>query len=107
MTQGESLSPTIFNLLVDAVVRHWEYLVAEQAGGGGISNDTNDMAQLAGRMIRARDNSQQQAEEGRDPVPRPYPSMISRQLDLSKALYALCRSRKIAWSTAFLMNTTY
>ena len=25
--------PTIFNLVVDAVVRHWEYLMAEGAWG--------------------------------------------------------------------------
>ena len=27
-TQGYSLSPTIFNVVVDAVVHHWESLVA-------------------------------------------------------------------------------
>ena len=34
-TQGDQLSPTIFNVVVDAVVRHGEFLVAEQEGGGG------------------------------------------------------------------------
>ena len=29
MTQVESLSPTIFNVVVDAVVRHWVFLVDE------------------------------------------------------------------------------
>ena len=29
VTQGYSLSPTIFNVMVDAVVRHWESLVAK------------------------------------------------------------------------------
>ena len=32
MAQGDPLSPTIFNVVVDAVVCHLEYLVAE--GGG-------------------------------------------------------------------------
>ena len=34
VTQGDPLSPTIFNVVVDAVVRHWKYLlVAEREGG--------------------------------------------------------------------------
>ena len=31
MTQGDPLSPTIFNVVVDAVVRHWVTLVVEDA----------------------------------------------------------------------------
>ena len=31
--QGYPLFPTIFDVAMDAVVRHWESLVAEQAGG--------------------------------------------------------------------------
>ena len=27
VTQGDPLSPTIFNVVVDAVVSHWEYLL--------------------------------------------------------------------------------
>ena len=27
VTQGDPLSPTILNVVVDAVVRHWEYLL--------------------------------------------------------------------------------
>ena len=35
VTQGDPLSPTIFNVVVDAVVRHWiEGLVAETAEKG-------------------------------------------------------------------------
>ena len=33
VTQGYPLFPTIFDVAMDAVVRHWESLVAEQAGG--------------------------------------------------------------------------
>ena len=33
MTQGHSLFPTIFNAVVDTVVRNWVSLVAEYAGG--------------------------------------------------------------------------
>ena len=34
MTQCYPLSPTIFNVVVDAMVRHWEsLLVAEREGG--------------------------------------------------------------------------
>ena len=31
VTQGKSLSPTIFNVVVDAVVRHWVKLEVEDA----------------------------------------------------------------------------
>ena len=30
VTQGDTLLPTIFNVVVDAVVRHWKSLVAER-----------------------------------------------------------------------------
>ena len=33
MTQGEPLSPTIFNVVADAVVHHWISLVAEGEEG--------------------------------------------------------------------------
>ena len=63
MTQGEPLFPTIFNVVVEVVVRHWEYWVAERAGEGSI-DDNDDAAQPAGNMIWARDDGQRQAEEG-------------------------------------------
>ena len=31
MTQGDPLSPTIFNVLVDAVMQHWVKVVVEGA----------------------------------------------------------------------------
>ena len=34
VTQVGPLSPTTFNVVVDAVVFHWDSLAAEQAGGG-------------------------------------------------------------------------
>ena len=33
MTQGEPLSPTIFNVVVDSVVHHWISLVEGGVGG--------------------------------------------------------------------------
>ena len=30
MTQGDPLSPTIFNMVVDAVVRHWVTMVLDE-----------------------------------------------------------------------------
>ena len=50
-------------MVVDAVVRHWESLVAEWAGGVS-RNDNCDMAQTAGRKILERDNGRRRAEEG-------------------------------------------
>ena len=51
VTQGDPLSPTIFNVVVDAVVRHWEYLVAERERGDN-SKDKGDVAQTSGRTIQ-------------------------------------------------------
>ena len=31
VTQGDPLSPTIFNVVVDAVVRHWVYRIVDEA----------------------------------------------------------------------------
>ena len=31
VTQGDPLSPTIFNVVVDAVVRHWVHVIMEDA----------------------------------------------------------------------------
>ena len=31
VTQGDPLSPTIFNVVVDAVVRHWVTVMSESA----------------------------------------------------------------------------
>ena len=47
MTQGDPLSPTIFNLVVDVVVRHWLLLATQEAeirgGTGGGSADTRPL----------------------------------------------------------------
>ena len=55
VTQGVPLLPTIFNMLVDAVVRHWESLVVELVGWDS-SDDNSNMAQPAGRKIWEREN---------------------------------------------------
>ena len=47
MTQGYLLSPTIFNVLMDTVVRHWEYLMAEESVGDDRDNRSGgEVAQL-------------------------------------------------------------
>ena len=58
----DPLSPTIFNMVVDVVIRHWESLVAEQVGVVS-SNDNSDKLQPNGRKIREMDEGQQWAEE--------------------------------------------
>ena len=35
VTQGDPLSPTIFNVVVDAVVRHWVHVIMEDAEAQG------------------------------------------------------------------------
>ena len=55
VTQGNPLYPTILNVVVDAVVCHWEsVLVAEreEQEGGYSSGDIGDRTQMAGRTIR-------------------------------------------------------
>ena len=57
MTQGDPLSTTIFNVVVDAVVRHWESLMVE--GGGGDDRDSSrdeEATQPARRTTRACNN---------------------------------------------------
>ena len=39
MTQGDLLSPTIFNVVVDAVVRHWVTMVLAAADNRGERED--------------------------------------------------------------------
>ena len=39
VTQGDPMLPTIFNMVVEAVVCHWEYLVAEREGGDSSRED--------------------------------------------------------------------
>ena len=50
--QGDPLLPTIFDVVVDAVVRHRESLVAERDGGDS-SDGEGDVAE---RTIQDRDN---------------------------------------------------
>ena len=67
VTQGDPLSPTIFNVVVDAVVCHWESLMVderEKQDEGKSSNEKGDEAQTAGSTIRDRDDGNQWAEEG-------------------------------------------
>ena len=64
VTQGDPLSPTIFNVVVDVVVRHWESLLVAEQGGGESSDDEGNRAQMAGRKIQDRDGRRQWSEEG-------------------------------------------
>ena len=57
MTQGESLLPKIFNVLVEAVVSHWSYMMTEGDGDDDRDNISGDeAAQTARQTIRACDN---------------------------------------------------
>ena len=62
ITQGDPLLPTIFKVVVDTVVCHWESLVAEQEGGDS-SGDKGDVVQTMGRKIQFQDDGRRQAEE--------------------------------------------
>ena len=64
VTQGNPLLPTIFNVVVETVVCHWEYLLVTELEGGDSSGDKGDGAKKAGRKIWERDDSQQCVEEG-------------------------------------------
>ena len=63
-TQGNPLSPTIFNVVVEAVVCHWESVLVMEREGGESSNNKVDRTQMAGRKIWDRDDESQWVEEG-------------------------------------------
>ena len=63
VTQGDPLSSTIFNVVVDAVVCHWGYLLVAEHEGGKISSDEVDRTQTAGGKIRYQDDGIQWEEE--------------------------------------------
>ena len=65
VTQGNPLSPTIFNVVVDAVVFHLESLVAEREGEDSIG-DEGDVAKTEGRKIWDQDDDRRRAEEGQE-----------------------------------------
>ena len=44
MNQEETLLPNIFNVVVEAVVLHWEYLVSEGGGDDGRYNISRNEA---------------------------------------------------------------
>ena len=54
MTKGGALLTTIFNVVVNTVVRHWESLVAEGSRGG--ISDNNEVEHPVGRTFRAVNN---------------------------------------------------
>ena len=62
VTQGDPLLPTIFNVVVDAEVCHWEYLVAEREGGDR-SDEEGGVAQMTCRTIRDIYDGQLRAED--------------------------------------------
>ena len=65
VTKGNPLLTTIFNVVVDAVVCHWEFLMAEGDGGDERDDRSGDKAaQLARWMIRARMYGRRRTEEG-------------------------------------------
>ena len=55
---------TIFNVVVDVVVCHWESLLMAEREGVDISGDKGYGAQTAGRKIWDQNDGRQQAEEG-------------------------------------------
>ena len=56
VTQGDRLLPTIFNVVVDAVVFHWESLLVAEQEEGYSSGDEGNGAQTVGRTIQDQDD---------------------------------------------------
>ena len=63
MTQGNQLSPTIFNVVVDALVCHWESLPVAKWEGGKSSSEKVDGTQTSRRTIRDLYDRKQWSEE--------------------------------------------
>ena len=59
LTQGYPLSPTIFNVVVDVVVRHWGPLLMAEQEGGESSGAEGDGSETAGRKILEQDERKQ------------------------------------------------
>ena len=59
---GDPLSPTIFNVVVDTVVRHWESLMTE--GAGRDDNSGDKVAKPEQRTLRAGGDGRRRTEEG-------------------------------------------
>ena len=49
MTQGDPLSPTIFNVVVDAVVRHWVTMTLAEADSD-VLGETNNGGKCGGLL---------------------------------------------------------
>ena len=64
VTQGDPLSTTIFNVVVNAMIFHSESLLLAEREGGKSSRDKGYGTQTAGWTIRDRDDGRQWAEEG-------------------------------------------
>ena len=47
MTQGDPLSPIVFNVVVDAVIQNWVSVVAEVEGGSGPEGFGRDIHWMA------------------------------------------------------------
>ena len=62
VTQGDPLSPTIFNVAVVAVVHHWEYQMVR--GNRRDDSSGDEATQLARWTLRAHDGGKQRSEEG-------------------------------------------
>ena len=63
MPQGGPLLPTIFNVVVDAVVCHWEYMVVEGDGGNyRYKSRSDEEYHPERRTIRVCDNKQWRIE---------------------------------------------
>ena len=67
VTQGDTLLPNIFNVVVDAAACHWKSLLAaerKELKGVEISGDEGDGVQTAGSTIRDQYYRKQWTEEG-------------------------------------------
>ena len=63
MAQGDPLSSTIINVVVDAVFGHWESLVVGVIVGGGGSADNEAGQTMEGRTIQGMNDGRRQEEE--------------------------------------------
>ena len=65
MTQGYPMFPTIFNVVVDSVVHHWESLAVEGSGADGRDDSSSDEAgHPERRTIGVHDDRRRRKEEG-------------------------------------------
>ena len=79
VTQGEPLLPNIFNVVVEAVVSHWSYMMTEGDGDDGRDNISGDEAAQSARQTIRACHDRKKVDRGRSHAVKGAGSVILRR----------------------------